>query len=90
MAVSLLYLALPRNPDVEFRGTLDKRHPLLAKCVSVNSSSIATSGQSGCKKQAGVVMCCYGMFLESSAIAANGESSKEKHVCGDVLLRHVS
>jgi len=28
--------------------------------------------------------------LNSSAIAANGESSKEKHICGDVLLRHVS
>jgi len=55
-----------------------------------NSSAIATSGQSSCKKQSGVVMCCYGMFLKSSAIAADGESSKEKHVCDDVLLRHVS
>ncbi|MCB0106435.1 MAG: hypothetical protein KDE53_11015, partial [Caldilineaceae bacterium] len=30
----------------------------------LDSSAIATSGQSGCKKQAGVMMCCYGMFLE--------------------------
>ena len=33
-------------------------------------------------------------FIQSSAIAANGESSKEKHVCGAPrglpLLRHVS
>jgi len=37
-----------------------------------------------------MAMCCYGKFLRSSAIAANGESSKEKHICGDVLLRQVS
>jgi len=41
-------------------------------------------------KKYAAAMCCYGMFLKSSAIAANGESSKEKHVCGDVLLRPVS
>ena len=47
-------------------------------CILLNRSAIATNGHSSCKKQAGVVMCCYGMFLGSSAIATNGKSSKQK------------
>jgi len=59
----------------------------------VKRSAIAACDQASSKKRARARpedARCYGKFLRSSAIAANGESSKEKHVCGDVLLRHVS